>query len=87
MPQDHNGPLCASLGHYVAGITLAYCPHLQNWVAIVRAGDDTDDTSWRFRRLEFGPFDSREDVEREAVAELLRLLRADLQGWRARPGE
>lgn len=83
MQDNHDNQLCASLGHYVGGITLAYCPHLQSHVMVVRAGDETDDTSWRMETVRFGPFDSLEDVERHAVAEVKRLLRADRSAWLA----
>lgn len=83
MQQDHENPLCASLGHFVGGVQLAWCPHYQGWTLMVRAGDESDDTAWRWDRITFGPFDSQEDVEREAVAELLRVLRADRSGWAA----
>jgi hypothetical protein len=86
MQDSHDGALCASLGHYVAGITLAYCPHKMAWVAVIRAGDEADDSSWRWRRLDFGPFDGADDVARQAHAELDRLLRADLAGWKATRG-
>lgn len=79
----HENPICARLGHYVAGLSIAYCPHHMAWTAIVRAGDEGDDTEWRWQRLEFGPFDSDEDVIRHLVAELNRLCRADRAGWAA----
>lgn len=81
MSEDHENPLCARLGHYVAGVTVAWCPHYQAWTAVVRAGDETDDTTWRMETLRFGPFDSQADVEQRLGAELLRLLRADRSGW------
>lgn len=81
MPFDHDSPFCASLGHFVAGVTLAYCPHLSAWVMVVRAGDETDDTSWRMETVRFGPFDSDSDVEHHALAELRRIMRADRSGW------
>lgn len=83
MTEFHDGPFCASLGHYVGGITLAYCVHHQAHVLVVRAGDESDDTSWRMETVRFGPFDSLEDVERHAVAEVRRLLRADRSAWLA----
>lgn len=89
MEFDHENRICASLGHYVAGITLAYCPHRGQWVAVIRAGDEADDTSWRWLRLDFGPFDSQPEIERRVLSEVQRLLRADHQGWlaaRAEPG-
>lgn len=81
MQDTHDSPLCAALGHYVAGITVAYCPHHQAHILMVRAGDESDDTSWRFSRMDFGPFDDLETVEAEAVAEVRRLLRADRSAW------
>lgn len=84
MQQSHDGPLCARIGHYVAGITIGYCPHYQSLTLVIRAGDETDDTSWRMERIDFGPFDSVDDVQRYAAAELARLLRADRAAWGAR---
>jgi hypothetical protein len=81
MELDHDNHLCASLGHFVGGVTLAYCPHYQSWVMVVRAGDETDDTSWRMETVRFGPFDSDDDVLRHALGELQRVLRADRAGW------
>lgn len=86
MSHDHNSPICASLGHFVGGLTVAWCPHLSAWTAVVRAGDESDDTSWRMETITFGPFDSQEDVERRVGAELLRVLRADRSGWAATRG-
>lgn len=83
MQEDHDNPLCASLGHFVGGITVAWCPHYQGWTMVVRSGDETDDTSWRFDTVRFGPFDSQEDVERHVLAEMRRVLRADRSGWAA----
>lgn len=77
----HDGPICASLGHYVGGITLAYCPHQQAWVMVVRSGDETDDTSWRMETIRFGPFDSHDDVLRRAQSEAARLVRTDRAAW------
>lgn len=79
----HDSPICASLGHYVGGLTVAYCPHHMAWVMVVRAGDETDDTNWRHETVRFGPFDSDEDVLRRAVSETQRLLRADRAAWAA----
>lgn len=83
MTHDHENPICASLGHFVGGVTVAWCPHLSAWTMVVRSGDETDDTSWRMETVSFGPFDSQEDVERHVVAETLRVLRADRSGWAA----
>ena len=80
---EHDSPLCAALGHYVASLCVAYCLHEQRWIMVVAAGDETDDQSWRWQRFDFGPFDGREDVLDQAKRELERLLRADLEGWRA----
>lgn len=87
MLDDHENPLCASLGHFVGGVTLAWCPHYQGWTMVVRAGDETDDTSWRMETVRFGPFDLPDEVEAHAVAELRRVLRADRSGWAARRTE
>lgn len=84
MEHLHDNPLCASLGHYIGHLTVVWCPHRQEWLGYVNAGDDTDDMSWRTRTLRFGPFDRQEEVESEVVAETLRLLRADQQAVRAR---
>lgn len=81
MTEDHDNPLCASLGHFVGGVTVAWCPHYQGWTLVVRAGDESDDTLWRMETVRFGPFDGQADVERRATAELLRVLRADRAGW------
>lgn len=83
MQESHDGVICASLGHFVGGITLAYCPHYQAWVLVLRSGDETDDTSWRMETVRFGPFDSDEDVLRRATSELARIARADRAGWAA----
>lgn len=80
----HDNPYCASLGHYVGGVTLAWCPHYSAWVMVVRAGDESDDTRWRMETIRFGPFDSDQDVERAALAEVQRLMRADRSAWQAR---
>jgi hypothetical protein len=83
MPSRHDGALCAALGHYIAEVLVIYCPHHQGYETIVRAGDDHSDESWRSDHVTWGPFDQRDDVEQHLVAELRRLLRADLQGWLA----
>lgn len=81
MLDDHENVLCASLGHFVGGITLAYCPHYQAWVMVLRAGDETDDTTWRHETIRFGPFDSEADVLGRAQSEIARIVRADRAGW------
>ena len=80
---DHTGPMCASIGHYVATITVAFCPHRQGWVVHVRAGDDRDDTSWDMRTIEFGPFDGANDVLARAQSELASLVRVGSAAWLA----
>lgn len=83
MTVDHHGEICATLGHFVGGVTVAYCPHLSAWTMVVRSGDEADDTSWRMETVRFGPFDSDADVERHVLGELRRVLRADRSGWAA----
>lgn len=83
MSSSHESPICASLGHYVAGVQVAYCPHHMAWTCIIRSGDETDDTSWRWLRLDFGPFDSEADVIARLQSEVARLVRADRAGWAA----
>lgn len=83
----HDGPICASLGHFVGGITLAYCPHQMAWVMVVRAGDESDDTIWRMETIRFGPFDSDADVLARAQSEVARLARADRAAWAAARAE
>lgn len=79
----HDSPLCASLGHFVGSIVVVWCPHRGAHILIVNAGDDADDTSYRSSRLDFGPFDSLEDVVARAQGEVARLLRADRAAWAA----
>lgn len=81
MTHDHENPICASLGHFVGGVTVAWCPHLSAWTMVVRAGDETDDTTWRHETVRFGPFDSDSDVETHVLSEMRRILRADRSGW------
>lgn len=83
MTQDHNGPICASIGHYVATVTVVWCPHRQGYEVYTRVGDDRDDTSWRFSSKSFGPFDGPAEVLTDAQAEIARALRADRAAWEA----
>jgi hypothetical protein len=78
---DHDGPYCAQLGHYIASLVVAYCPHHQAWTAVVGVGDDTDDVRYRGETLRFGPFDSRADVLARLDSELGRMMRADHSAW------
>lgn len=83
MPQNHAGPICASLGHFIATVTVVWCPHHQGYEVYTRVGDDTDDTSWRYSSKSFGPFDGTPDVLADAQAELARAMRADRAAWAA----
>jgi hypothetical protein len=81
---NHDGPICASIGHYVASLVVAWCGHDDSYTVVVNVGDDTDDTLWRSQRIVFGPFDSRADVLARLESELGRIMRADLEAYKAR---
>lgn len=80
---NHDGPLCAQLGHFVSTITAVYCPHQQAWLAVVTAGDDQDDTALDSRRIDFGPFDGPDDVTRRLTGELTAHIQVRLRQWLA----
>lgn len=83
MQEDHTGPICASIGHYIATVTVVWCPHRQGYEVYTRVGDDRDDISWRFSSKSFGPFDGPDAVLHDAQAEIARALRADRAAWAA----
>lgn len=78
---DHDGPICAQLGHFIGTLTLVWCPHRQGFELVVRAGDDADDSYWRTDRISFGPFDDLDSVVGRAQSEVARLARADRSAW------
>lgn len=80
---NHDGALCAQLGHYVGTITVVYCPHQQAWLMVWSAGHDQDDIAIDHGRVDFGPFDSADDVFRRAQSELASLVRTRSRQWLA----
>ena len=84
----HDGPICAALGHFVGTLTVIYCPHTQAWIMVWSAGDDNDDMLLDHGQMEFGPFDSSDDVARRAASFTQKLVRVDARRWLAqRTGE
>lgn len=83
----HDGPLCAALGHYVSSVTAVYCPHKQAWLAILTIGTDSDDLEIESRRLDFGPFDTPEEVAARLSSELTRQIRVEVRRWLAARAE
>jgi hypothetical protein len=83
MHTDHDSPLCGALGHYVATLTLVYCPHHQAWIMIERAGDDADDMCLESARFDFGPFDSTDEVASHAASVVHKLVRVTSRRWLA----
>lgn len=79
----HDSPLCAQLGHYVGTLTAVYCPHHQAWVVVWRAGDESDDGRIDGGRLDFGPFDSADDVARRCESLVSMLVRVRPRQWLA----
>lgn len=80
---DHENPICGALGHYVATMTVGYCPHVQGWILTWRAGDDTDDTILEHGRADFGPFDSTDDVAKHVAGLASMLIRVRSRQWAA----
>lgn len=77
----HDGPLCAQLGHYVASLAVIYCAHHQAWVCVIAAGDESDDTALEHRRINFGPFDSTDEVAEAMRSEVSYLVRVLPRVW------
>lgn len=58
---------CASVGHVYCSITVVRCLHLEAWTADIATWVDTaDDETLELsrERIEFGPFDSYDEVRR-----------------------
>jgi hypothetical protein len=83
MHPDHSAPLCASLGHFVGTLTVVYCPHHQSWILLYHAGDEADDRSLDSARIDFGPFDSADDVARRSASVVQMLVRVTSRRWLA----
>lgn len=79
----HDSPLCAQLGHYVSSVTMVYCPHQQAWLVVWSAGDEVDDMSLDHGRVDFGPFDSADDVARRVESLVSMLVRVRSRQWLA----
>lgn len=78
---DHDGPICAALGHRVATLTVIYCPHRASWTIVTMEGDDADDRADDSARIDFGPFDTAEDVANEARGRIGQMIRTGVPRW------
>lgn len=75
---DHNGNPCAALPHVVGTLTIVRCGHRESYTGSMWAMFD-DGTmpldNLAGEHIEFGPFDSIEDVEAWAVKMASRMVR------------
>lgn len=78
--EDHNAPVCASVGHGVACITLVRCGHRESFTATAWVSLSGGDDAWEpitHHEVQFGPFDDINEISvalggmlRSAVMEL-----------------
>ncbi len=77
MPTTHPGQeACRHMGHAYATVAVMRCPHLESYTASVSVFCDHLDGETRnylAEELEFGPFDSHQDIA-NAVSDLTFLM-------------
>lgn len=73
---------CTTLGHHYTSAVVMRCPHLEAYSVAVRtwSDNDVDATTLHFEaQVDFGPFDSAEDIEHRVKA-LVSLAMDHLRG-------
>ena len=85
MTSHDDARYCAALPHDYWDIWVLWCPHVQAFIVTGKSygeqGREDDPQSYEYERIELGPFDGVEELERQ-VARFLVRFRSDWQRLR-----